>query len=149
MPTLTDEIKTFIVMSLARYETPSEVAKAVKANFAVELTRQHVHNYDPACSNPPALRWRELHAATRQAFLQCTAEIGIAHKAYRLHLLDRMVHSVLAGNYYERAAAFLEQAAKECGGLYDRGRRGDIERAITAPAGSVPENPSAAVPASR
>ena len=54
MPTLTDEIKTFIVIGLARYDTPSEVAQAVGVNFGVEITRQQVHAYDPACSKPPA-----------------------------------------------------------------------------------------------
>ena len=149
MSTLTDEIKTFIVTSLARYEPPSEVAKAVKANFAVELTRQHVHNYDPACANPPAQRWIDLHAATRRAFLEETAEIGIAHKAFRLRMLDRMAHRAMASNYWEMVAGFLEQAAKECGGLYDRGRPTNIGRAITAPAPSAPESPSAAAPAAR
>ena len=52
MPTLTDEIKTFIVRGLARFDTPSQVAEAVKANFNVELKRQHVYAYDPRCSQP-------------------------------------------------------------------------------------------------
>jgi len=119
MSTLTDEIKTFIVMGLARYETPSEVAKAVGVNFGVEIDRRQVHAYDPACSQPPAQRWCDLHAATRQAFLHEMAEIGIAHKAFRLRVLDRMARKAEANHYLDQTAAFLEQAAKECGGLYE------------------------------
>jgi hypothetical protein len=149
MSTLTDEIKAFIVTGLARYDTPSEVAESVGVNFGVKITRQQVHAYDPACSKLPAPRWRELHAATRRAFLAEAAEIGIAHKAFRLRMLDRMARRALASNYMELTASFLEQAAKECGGLYDSCRRKDGERAITAPAPPAPESPSAAAPAAR
>jgi len=120
MSTLPDEIKTFIVMALAQYDSPSEVVEAVKTTFGIEITRQQVHSYDPSCSKTPASRWCELYAATREAFLREMAEIGIAHKAVRLRLLDRMTHRALANRYLDTAAAFLEQAAKECGGFYDR-----------------------------
>ncbi len=149
MSTLTDEIKTFIVIGLAQYDTPSQVAESVGVNFGVQITRQQVHAYDPACSKPPAQRWIDLHAATRQAFLADAAEVGIAHRSFRLRMLDRMARQALASNSMLTAAAFLEQAAKECGGLYDRARREHVESAITAPIPSAPENPSAAGPAAR
>jgi hypothetical protein len=120
MPTLTDEIKTFIVIALAQYDTPSRVAKAVGVNFGVVIDRRQVHAYDPACLKPPAQRWRDLHATTRQALLHDTAEIGIAHKAFRLRVLDRMARETETRHYLELTAALLEQAAKECGGVYDR-----------------------------
>jgi len=120
MPNLSDEIKTFIVKGLACFDTPSQVAEAVKATFGVEVSRQHVHYFDPECAQPPASRWCELHAATRRAHLADIAGIGIAHKAVRLRTLERMARRAEAHNFYERTAAFLEQAAKECGGLYER-----------------------------
>ena len=119
MTTLTDEIKEFIVKGLACFDTPSQVAEAVKATFGIEVSRQHVHTYDPASAQPPAPRWRELHAATRQAFLDDTAEIGIAQKAVRLRTLERYVQRAEARGSFTLAAAFLEQAAKECGGVYE------------------------------
>ena len=127
MPTLTDDIKAFIVRGLGRYETPSEVAEAVYATFDVRVTRQQVHKYDPACAEPPAPRWRELHAAARKAFLNEVADVGVAHKAVRLRLLDRMTHTALANRYDLKAAYFLEQAARECGGMYDRRRYASVE----------------------
>jgi hypothetical protein len=120
MPNLSDEIKEFIVRNLARYDTPSQVAAAVKVNFNIELCRQQVYRYDPDCSQPPAQRWRDLHAATRRKFLSEIAEIGIAHKAVRLRMLDRWAREAEAHNFSTVAAAFLQQAAKECGGAYER-----------------------------
>ena len=133
MPSINDEIKEFIVRGLATFDTPSEVVEAVKANFGVELSRQQVYAYDPRCSQPPAQRWRELHAATRAAFLAEQAEIGITHKTYRLRLLDRMVHYSVKHHYRRDTAAFLRQAARECGGLYEKEKPSEP---------AVPNNPT-------
>jgi hypothetical protein len=119
MPTLTDEIKEFIVMGLASFDTPSEVAQACKSTFGVEISRRHVHAYDPRCAQPPAQRWQDLHAATRAAYLSELAEIGIAHKAFRLRALDRMVRVAMQYRQPDRVQSLLEQAAKETRGLFD------------------------------
>jgi hypothetical protein len=123
MPTLTDEMKTFIVMGLARFDSPSKVAADVQSTFDVEMTRHHVHRYDPACAQKPAARWCELHAATRKAFLEELTQIGVSHKVVRLKMLDEMTQSFIDRHYFLKAALLLEQAAKECGGIYERGRR--------------------------
>jgi len=122
MSTLTDDIKEFIVKRLACYDTPSEVVEAVNVSFGVTVSRQQVHRYDPNCSDPPAQRWRDLHAATRQAFLREVAEIGIAQKAVRLAMLDRMARRAMANHRMDRTLSCLEQAAKECGGIYENRR---------------------------
>ena len=119
MPILTDEIKEFIVRGLASFETAAEVAEAVKSTFGVEVTRRHVYAYDPKCPQPPAPRWRELHAATRAAYLAETAEIGIAHKAFRLRTLDRMLRYALKHHYPDQAQSLLKQAAEEARALSD------------------------------
>jgi hypothetical protein len=119
MPILTDEIKEFIVRGLASFETAAEVAEAVKSTFGVEISRRHVYAYDPKCPQPPAPRWRDLHAAARAAYLSELAEIGVAHKAFRLRALDRMVRDAMKYHYPARAQALLEQAARETRGLFD------------------------------
>jgi hypothetical protein len=139
MPTLTDEIKTFIVKGLACYDTPSQVAEAVKANFNIEITRQHVYAYDPGASQQMAPRWKELHAATRQAFLRETAEIGIAHRAVRLRKLDRLA-SRCERNSVALALKCLEIAAKESGGLYEN--RKPVLLQPTLPQTATPEPPA-------
>jgi hypothetical protein len=120
---LTDEIKAFIVRGLARYETPTRVAASVEAQFGVAIDRRQVYAYDPAGSRPPAQRWIDLHAATRAKFLAAVAEIGVAQKLVRLRMLDRFANRADENNQMERAAAFLVQAAKECGGFYERFQR--------------------------
>jgi hypothetical protein len=117
---LTDEVKAFIVRGLARYETPTRVAASVLAQFGIAIDRRQVYAYDPAGSRPPAQRWIDLHAATRAKFLGAVAEIGIAQRLVRLRMLDRFANRADENNQMERAAAFLVQAAKECGGFYER-----------------------------
>jgi hypothetical protein len=147
MQMLPDEIKEFIVKGLACFDTPTDVVAEVKARFEIEVTRQHVHSYDPGGSQPPAPRWRELHAATRQAFLREAGEIGVAQKTARLRMLDRLTHRAEARGNLRLAAALLEQAAKECGGAYENRKPSMVM--ITAPAPTGPENPSVAVLAAR
>jgi hypothetical protein len=120
---LTDEVKAFIVRGLARYETPTRVAASVEEAFGIAIDRRQVYAYDPAGSRPPAQRWIELHAATRAKFLDAASEIGIAQKVVRLRMLDRFAQQADENNYTVRAAAFLAQAAKECGGFYERFQR--------------------------
>jgi hypothetical protein len=120
MSVLTEEVKAFIVKSLAHFETPTRVAADVKAQFGIAIDRRQVFAYDPAGSRPPARRWIDLHAATRAKFLRDVAEIGIAQKVVRLRMLDRFANRADEANYTERAAGFLAQAAKECGGFYER-----------------------------
>ena len=129
MPALTDEIKEFIVKGLACYDSPTFVAEAVKANFGIEISRQQVHVYDPNSSQPPAQRWCDLHAATRAAFLREGAEIGIASKMVRLRRLDRLANRC-ERNSVALSLICLQQAAKECGGLYENRRRVDVQVSV-------------------
>jgi len=117
---LTDEVKTFIVKGLARYETPTRVAASVKTHFGIEIDRRQVFAYDPAGSRRPAKRWIDLHAATRAKFNRAFGEIGVVQKVVRLRMLDRFANRADEANQMERACRILEQAAKECGGFYER-----------------------------
>ena len=119
MAILTDEIKEFIVKGLAHFDTPSQVAQAVRETFGIAVSRQQVFSYDPEGSRPPAERWVALHAATRAKFLADVAAIGVAQKVVRLRMLNRMAQRAEASNHITLATACLEQAAKECGGAYE------------------------------
>ena len=135
MPVLTDEIKEFIVKGLACYDTPTYVAEAVRAIYGIEVTRQQVHEYDPACVRRPAQRWCDLHAASRAQFLQDAAAIGVANKLVRLRRLDRLANRC-ERNSGALALVCLREAAKECGGMYENRRRIDVSV-------SVPQQPEA------
>lgn len=117
---LSDEIKAFIVQRLACYETPSRIAAAVRNIFGVNVDRRQVFAYKPTGSRPPAQRWIDLHAATRARYLGDTAEIAVAQKVVRLRMLDRFAQTAEENNRDECAAKFLAQAARECGGFYDK-----------------------------
>jgi type II secretory pathway pseudopilin PulG len=120
MAVLTDEIKTFIVKSLACYDSPSQVAKDVLTMFGVEVSRQQVYAYNPDGTETPAQRWVDLFDATRDVFLADVSHIGVTHKAVRLRMLERMIHKAIEHNYTLVAAKLLAQVARECGGMYER-----------------------------
>jgi hypothetical protein len=44
---LSGPVKAFIVQRLARFDAPSQVVKAVKEEFGLDVSRQRVHFYDP------------------------------------------------------------------------------------------------------
>ncbi len=121
---LADEVKTFIVQSLACFDTPKEVAKAVKDEFDIELSRQRVQGYDPTKAQGKSLSegWRTIFKATRDRYVSDIAEVGseiaIANKFVRLRRLDRMSVAAEARGNLVLAAALIEQAAKEVGGSF-------------------------------
>lgn len=124
MAKLPDTIKTFIVQHLAMFDTPSQVAEAVKEEFKVEVTRQLVESYNPErAGEKPAKKWVQLHAATRKAFLDEVAAVPTAHKAVRLRRLDRMATKAEQKGNMVLAKELLEQIAKECGDAFTNKRK--------------------------
>lgn len=117
-PRLSDEVKTFIVQRLACYETPSRVAAAVRLNFGIDIDRRRVFDYHP--KSAPAQRWIDLHAATRARLLSDVSDIAVAQKVIRLQMLDRFAQQAEDENQHDKAAKYLAQAARECGGFYDK-----------------------------
>lgn len=121
MAVLSDAQKRAIVQGLACFQTPSEVADSVKAEFGVEVPREQVRNYNPQ-QVEVAKKWRSLFDATRAAFIAEVARHGIAHQAYRLGELDAMLRKAKATGNLVLAASLLEQAAREVGGMYTNRR---------------------------
>ena len=124
MARLTETQKTFIVQSLACFQTPTDVCELVQEVFGLELTRGHVHYYDasaPASKTPK--KWRAVFEATRKAWLESTAEVGIAHERYRLEELQRLYNRVKRSGNVPLAASLLEQGAKEKGGAFTNYRK--------------------------
>lgn len=117
---LPDEVKGFIVQRLACWDTPTQVSKAVKEEFGIELPRQNIHRYDPTVKAGSDLskKLRTIFEETRKAFTEETASIGVAHKSVRLRKLDRMITTLEERGNILGAAQLLEQAAKEAGGSF-------------------------------
>ncbi|GJD72566.1 DUF2280 domain-containing protein [Methylobacterium goesingense] len=122
---LPDEVKTFVVQQLACFETPSEVAKSVKEEFGLEVSRQAVEAYDPGKRAGASLseEFRALFAITREAFLADTAAIGISHKVVRLRTLARLAEKAERAGNMVLVASLLEQVAKECGDAFTNKRQ--------------------------
>jgi hypothetical protein len=114
-------VKTFIVQRLAMYDTPQQVADAVKDEFNVDVVRQHVRIYD-ATQTKSAKKWRALFNSTRKQFLEKIADIPIANRAVRLRRLERMAVAAEAKGNRPLAAQLLEQAAKEVGDTFTNRR---------------------------
>lgn len=115
MAALTHQIKTFIVQALACFDTPAQVAEAVKREFNLDVTRQQVATHDPTkrSSKGLACKWRFVFDATRIAFNTAMLDIPVANRAYRLSVLGRMLGSAEGSGNLALAAKMLEQAARE------------------------------------
>lgn len=138
--TLPEVVKTFIVQSLACFDTPSVVVEAVRKEFGATIARQSVEGYDPTkkAGSNLAEKWRLLFVETRKTFLEDTAAIAISHRAVRLRALQRMADKAEDRGNMVLAASLLEQAAKEVGDSFTNRREltgkggGPVEHKISA-----------------
>lgn len=120
MPALSGPVKVFIVERLACFDKPVEVQQAVKREFKVDVTLPQLAAYNPTQASGARLSktLREVFEATRKKFLEDTSSIAIAHRSYRLRMLDRMAEKMVDVGNVVVAAQLLEQAAKEEGGAF-------------------------------
>lgn len=124
-PKLTEEARAFVVQSLAMFDPPSVVAKAVKQEFGLTITPQGCEAYNPLKRAGAKLadKWKAMFNATRKTFLEDTAEIGISHRTVRLRALQRMVDKAETQGNVSLAAQLLKQAAEEMGDAYTNKRK--------------------------
>ncbi|MEC6413528.1 DUF2280 domain-containing protein [Achromobacter xylosoxidans] len=124
MAKLADAHKSYIVQALACWDTPSQVAEAVKEEFGLDVPRMQVAQYDPTkvAGKDLAKKWRDLFEATRKRFREEVAEIPIADQAYRLRQLGKIYERHISHGNVIGAAGVLEQAAKEVGGAFTNRR---------------------------
>jgi hypothetical protein len=124
MAKLTEPVQTFIVQALACFDSPTEVAKAVREEFGVTIDRQQAQQYHPErrASKGMAEKWVKLFHATREQFLKEAGKVPIAQQAYRLRSLQRLHELAVSRNNAALAAQLLEQAAKEVGGAFTNRR---------------------------
>jgi hypothetical protein len=114
---LPGEVKAYIVQRLACFDTPTRVAKAVKDEFDVTVSRQRVHYYDPTHRMGRALmpELAALFRQTREKFLNDPPQSPIFKRNYRLAVLQRALDIAEARGQLVEVRAILEQAAKEEG----------------------------------
>lgn len=124
MATLKDEHKVFIVQALACYDTPTQIAAAVKEVFGISVTRQQVESYNckRQAGQSTAKKWVAIFNKTRDDFEAEIAKIPVALRAVRLRRLERYVDQAEASGNLVLAAQLLEQIAREQGGMYENRR---------------------------
>lgn len=138
MAALNNEIKAFIVQSLACFDSPSQVATAVKDGFGVVVSRQQVETHDPTRKSSKGLakRWVTLFEDTRAGFRSEVVKEPIANRSMRLRALGRMLEEAEARGHLVMAMKLMEQAAKECGDIYTS-RRARTDAGQAEPADRV------------
>ena len=121
MAKLTEPMKIFIVQSLACFETPQQVADAVKSKFKVEIDRMQCAGYDPtkATGEKMAKKLKDLFYKTRDEFKSNVYGIPLANKAVRLNELQKMYddwgkNKVMRQNVLKQAQGLL-QSGKSAG----------------------------------
>lgn len=121
--TLSEDIKRFIVKSLAVYETPSEVVETVKAVFKKKVTRQNIHFYDPTKLAGEALseELKNLFFETRDKF-DGTEILPLSKKNVRIKKLSKYVEILENNDNFVGAAEVVAQIAKEEGGMFTNRR---------------------------
>lgn len=116
MAALKEPVKIFIVQSLACFETPQQVADAVKQNYKIEIERQQVALYDPTKATGKNLskKLTQLFNDTRKRFQENILDIPIANKAFRLKEMQDIYESF--GKNKVMKLNVLKQALQETDG---------------------------------
>lgn len=124
MAKLTEPMQLAIVKALACYDTPTEIVEQVKNDFGVAITRQQVAKYDPtkAAGEKVSPKLRAVFDAARAAFLTDMQDIPISHLSYRLRQLQNAFERAQLQKNIPMVMQLLEQAAKECGGIFTNRR---------------------------
>jgi len=125
MPTLTDEMKRFVVRCKAYYADDKDIIKSmieIYGDAAQGLTKQNLEIYDPMSA---AFRLR-LGDELKAYFLECRKEadadeahVPLASRFYRLLRLQQIIDNEMIRENPVMVTKVLEQAAKEMGGQYN------------------------------
>lgn len=116
MAILSEHDKHTVVILLARFESPAAVAVQMRELYGVNTDRFQVRTYDPTCNRYEAgQRWQSVFWGERDRYLNELSEVPIAHKAYRLAMLQRILDRAMHDGNFRLAKATLRQAAEEVG----------------------------------
>lgn len=119
MASLPGHVSAYIVAALACFDTPEQVATAVKQRYGLALSRQRIEAWHPERRAGVRLgkQWRTMFYETRARLQAELGEIPIACQAYRLRVLDRAAAQAEAAGNLPLALRIIEQAAREVGSV--------------------------------
>ena len=126
---LNDQMKEYVVERLAGFDSATAIAKSLREEFGVTVTRQSVEAYHPSRRPRCAEKWKLLFFATRKAIIEGKAERGAANKMVRLRWRENMALRAMEREDFALADRLLNSIASEVG---DGKPDGNEERLITA-----------------
>lgn len=128
MARLNNTIKTAIIRALAGFESPTQVARAIKVEYGVDVSPQQVEAYDPTKRAGAGLsaNLRELFLAERTKYKTDMDAIPEAHVAVRVRMLAEIANSAKDRGNFKIAMNALEGIAKEVGGAYGNTRKVEL-----------------------
>lgn len=120
MPALKNHQKMFVVQRLAWFDSPTEVANAVKDEFNLVVDRSQIAQYDPTTQSGRELgiKLQEFFFDQRRKFLADIEQIPLANKTVRVRELSKLFYAARQRNNTVLAASLCEQIAKEVGNFY-------------------------------
>ena len=127
MAKLTEPMKVFIVQSLACFETPQQVADAVKTTFKVEVEIMQCANYDPTkpTGEKMSQKLKDLFYRTREDFKKNIEDIPIANKAFHFKELQQMYgeyskNKVMKAKVLKQAQSLIQMGGAGPSGLSEK-----------------------------
>ena len=132
MAALAENVKLRIVQALACFDTPSQVAKDIKAEFGIVVSPQQCELYDPnkRAGQKLSEKFRLIFVETRKTFLEDTSLIGVSHRAVRLRTLQRLIDKAETQGNISMVAQLLEQVAKEAGDSYTNRQKVSVNATV-------------------
>ena len=112
-PELADARKADVVRRLASYDPPGVIAKSLKQDLDIEITRQGIAHYDPTRNSRCPKRWSVLFWKIRAEVIAGKADAGASHRGVRVRRLDQMACDQMEKGNTAEARALLKQAADE------------------------------------
>lgn len=123
MAELTDQQKEQIVLALATFRAPSEVAAMMREDWQLDLDLVQIIRYDPT---KPAYaagdKWRPIFDEARKLYIEEVSTVPIANQGYRLQTLQRALEAAAKQKNWKLVAELTEQASKEVGGVFTNAR---------------------------
>src|ERR1041384_6380299 len=114
---LTEAQRVDVVLRLAGYDSPSAIARSLKAEFGIRIAPSSIAFYDPTtyAGRHCPQRWATLFHETRAKIIAGLSAIEATNKMGRVRWLDQMARSQMAAENSAEARALIKQAAEEMG----------------------------------
>lgn len=117
---LPSNVKQFIVIYNACGASPSEVVKAVKSVFDLDVSPSNIEKFDPTkvSGQSMAMELKGLFRQAQREYQQMVVKAGIADQKWRLAKLHVIAQTAFDRGNMKLCMEAMEQAAKDVGGAY-------------------------------